>query len=242
MSDHPLLDPVIPAPPEREVHTLSPEARRQEALHHRNRIRTQVVSKVGPGTKVFEVAKRVAIGTYNDGFIHAGNLAYMAILAIFPFFITGAAIFSIIGDEGERAASVNAVLYALPPVVGNVIEPVARSVVEARSGWLLWLGGLVGLWTVSQPDRDDPRHPAPRLRHPGDAGVLEIPAVVRRGDRRRGGAADAQPARASGDRRRAGGDRRLFPAAVRRDRRAARSAAWSPRSGCSARSTCCSTR
>lgn len=149
MSDHPLLDPVIPAPPEREVHTLSPEERRQEAIHHRHRIRTQVVSTVGPGTKVFEVAKRVAIGSYNDGFIHAGNLAYMAIIAIFPFFILGAAIFSIIGDEGERAASVNAVLYALPPIVGNVIEPVARSVIEARSGWVLWLGGLVGLWTVS---------------------------------------------------------------------------------------------
>jgi membrane protein len=25
---------------------------------------------------------------------------------------------------------------------------VARDVIEARSGWLLWIGGLVGLWTV----------------------------------------------------------------------------------------------
>src|SRR5690606_28036244 len=86
--------------------------------------------------------------TYNDGFIHAGNLAYLAVLAIFPFFITGAAIFSLIGEESERAATVNAILYALPPVVGDVIAPVARTVVEARSGWLLWGGGLVGLWTV----------------------------------------------------------------------------------------------
>ena len=29
-----------------------------------------------------------------------------------------------------------------------MIGPVARSVVEQRSGWLLWVGGLVGLWTV----------------------------------------------------------------------------------------------
>jgi uncharacterized BrkB/YihY/UPF0761 family membrane protein len=35
----------------------------------------------------------------------------------------------------------------LPPVVAAVLEPVARRDV-ARSGWLLWLGGLVGLWTV----------------------------------------------------------------------------------------------
>ena len=73
----------------------------------------------------------------------------MAMLALFPFFITGAAIFSAIGEEGERAATIDAILYALPPVVGKVIEPVARSVIEARSGWLLWLGGAIGLWTVS---------------------------------------------------------------------------------------------
>lgn len=109
----------------------------------------QVREVVGPGTRFFEVIKRVLVGTYNDGFIHAGNLAYMAVLAIFPFFITGAAIFSFIGEESERAASVNAILLALPPVVADVIGPVARDVIEQRSGWLLWAGGLFGLWTVS---------------------------------------------------------------------------------------------
>lgn len=102
----------------------------------------------GPGSRAREVLRRVFIGTFNDGFIHAGNLAYMAVLTIFPFFITGAAAFSLIGEEGERAAMINAVLTALPPVVAEVIAPVARSVVEARSGWFLWAGGLVGLWTV----------------------------------------------------------------------------------------------
>ena len=70
-------------------------------------------------------------------------------LAIFPFFILGAAVFSAIGEESERAATIDAILFALPPVVGNVIEPVARDVVEARSGWLLWIGAAIGLWTVS---------------------------------------------------------------------------------------------
>ncbi len=103
---------------------------------------------MGPGTKAWEVAKRTLVGTYNDGFIHAGNLAYLAMLAIFPFFILGAAVFSAIGEESERAATINAVLYALPPVVANVIEPVARDVIQARSGWLLWAGAFVALWTV----------------------------------------------------------------------------------------------
>ncbi len=103
---------------------------------------------MGPGTRAWDVAKRTLIGTYNDGFIHAGNLAYLAMLSIFPFFILGAAVFSAIGEESERAATINAVLFALPPVVGNVIEPVARDVIQARSGWLLWAGALVALWTV----------------------------------------------------------------------------------------------
>lgn len=144
-----MSEEILPAPEERVVHTLSPEERRKDALRKRPHLRARVLSEVGPGTRFFEIAKRVLVGAYNDGFIHAGNLAYMAILAIFPFFILGAAVFSIIGEEGERAATINAVLYALPPIVGNVIEPVARSVVEERSGLFLWLGGLVGLWTVS---------------------------------------------------------------------------------------------
>src|SRR5690606_25409249 len=134
-----------PGPP---VPDLSPEARRKEALKHKAGLPGHVAHAIGPGSRAREVLQRVFVGTYNDGFIHAGNLAYLAVLAIFPFFITGAAIFSLIGEESERAATVNAILYALPPVVGDVIAPVARTVVEARSGWLLCGGGLVGLWTV----------------------------------------------------------------------------------------------
>ena len=134
----------IPDSQEREIQSLSPEQRRKEAGDLRGRIE----NSVGPGTRVWKVAKRTFVGTYNDGFIHAGNLAYLSMLAIFPFFILGAAIFSAFGEEAERAATINAVLFALPPMVGNVIEPVARDVIEARSGWLLWVGALIGLWTV----------------------------------------------------------------------------------------------
>lgn len=134
----------LPPPEDREIHSLSPEARRKEARYLRGRIEEHV----GPGTRAWNVAKRTLVGTYNDGFIHAGNLAYLSMLAIFPFFILGAALFSAIGEESERAALINAVLFALPPVVGNVIEPVARDVIQARSGWLLWAGAVVALWTT----------------------------------------------------------------------------------------------
>jgi membrane protein len=140
-----LTDHDRPGPP---VPDLSPEARRKEALKHKAGLPGHVARAVGPGSHARDVLQRVFVGTYNDGFIHAGNLAYLAVLSIFPFFITGAAIFSLIGEESERAATINAILFALPPVVGDVIAPVARSIVAERSGWLLWGGGLVGLWTV----------------------------------------------------------------------------------------------
>jgi len=86
---------------------------------------------------------------WRDGFIHAGNLAYMAILAIFPFFIVVGGIFSVVGEQAERAASVHAFLGAMPREVAAVLEPVGRDVIVMRHGWFLWAGSAVGLWTVS---------------------------------------------------------------------------------------------
>lgn len=96
-----------------------------------------------------QVIRKVAVGTFNDGFIHAGNLAYLSMLAIFPFFILGAALFDLIGGRDNAQAMISAVALALPASVANVIKPVAEDVIYARSGWLLWVGGVVALWTVS---------------------------------------------------------------------------------------------
>lgn len=95
------------------------------------------------------VAKRVFTGVWNDGFIHAGNLAYMALLSLFPIFILAAAIFSAIGEIEQREAAIAAFLSAVPPSVAETIGPAAHSAVAARQGWLLWIGGLFGLWTGS---------------------------------------------------------------------------------------------
>ena len=99
----------------------------------------QVTRRLARAGHIF---RQVVVGCYDDGMMHAGNLAYMSLLAIFPFFLTGAAAFTLVGEPGEQAAAVRAVLAAMPPVVAEVIRPVALSVVAARSGWLLWLGVL----------------------------------------------------------------------------------------------------
>lgn len=127
---------------------LTPEGRRQDALHRRD-LQALILASAGPGTRAFTILKRVWTGAWNDGFIHAGNLAYMTLLALFPFFIAVAAILSVIGERGQLNASIDAVLTAVPPRVARVIAPVARDIAAARQGGLLWIGGLFGLWTAT---------------------------------------------------------------------------------------------
>lgn len=131
----------------------SPEARREAAIKSELELRRQGIwsrsyARVAPGTRPFEISKRVLVGTYFDGFIHAGNLAYMALIALFPFFITATALMSAIGDTNEGEQAVRAILTVVPPSVARTLDAPIHEVMTARTGWLLWLGGIVGLWTV----------------------------------------------------------------------------------------------
>jgi membrane protein len=129
----------------RDISPESPEERRKHPEAHPHR--PGFWGHIGPGSRPFEAARRVAVGVYNEGFIHAGNLAYFTLLAIFPFFIVGAAFAQAIGRP-EDLEALKAVLGALPPSVASLVEGTANQVMSARSGTLLWLGALVGLWTV----------------------------------------------------------------------------------------------
>ena len=131
----------------------SPEARSEEQKivaerHQAEGVFRRSYAHVAPGTRPFEILKRIAIGTYNDGFIHAGNLAYLSLIALFPFFITAAAIVGTIGDAEDRARAVTTVLSTMPPDVARVLAAPLAEVMNARTGLLLWLGALIGLWTV----------------------------------------------------------------------------------------------
>ena len=107
----------------------------------------EVADRLKPGAAPFEVLKRVAVGVYNDGFIHAGNLAFLALLALFPFFILAAAIASLFGG-GDTAQVIGSVLSQLPPDVAETLRKPVQEVLSARTGPLLWFGALVGLWTA----------------------------------------------------------------------------------------------
>ena len=130
-----------------ETIALTPEARAKHGGKARARLDRQL-ARVRPGSFAFEVLKRTALGVYNDGFIYAGNLAYLALMTVFPFFIVAAAVLSLVGQSTETVRAVESFLHVLPPNVADILRKPIADVLAARTGSLLWLGGLVGLWTV----------------------------------------------------------------------------------------------
>jgi membrane protein len=110
---------------------------------------SHVEEKLKPQQTVWEVVKRVAVGVYNDGFIHAGNLAYLSILALFPFFILAAAIAHLLGQSQDAQLTVFNILRRLPPDVASTLQEPIQEVLRVRTGPLLWFGAIVGLWTAA---------------------------------------------------------------------------------------------
>ena len=79
---------------------LTPEERAQAKRHGRARQFLQrELGRMRPSERVGTVAKRAALGVWNFGFIHAGNLAYLALTALFPFFIVAAAVLALFGQD-----------------------------------------------------------------------------------------------------------------------------------------------
>ena len=110
---------------------------------------TEVEEKLKPRLTAWEVVKRIATGVYADGFIHAGNLAYLSIVALFPFFIVAAAVAHIFGQSQDAMLTVTNVLRRLPPDVASTLREPIQEVLTVRTGTLLWLGAVVGLWTAT---------------------------------------------------------------------------------------------
>src|SRR3954453_17735733 len=133
----------------RDISPQSPESRRKRLASMRAAFGTDVEEKFKPRITPWEVTKRVAIGVYNDGFIHAGNLAYLSIVALFPFFIVAAAVAHLLGQGQDAALTVANVLHRLPPDVASTLQEPVQEVLTVRTGNLLWFGALVGLWTAT---------------------------------------------------------------------------------------------
>ena len=130
--------------PSEIVPTLTPEDRARQP----GRLRHEL-GRLRPSAAVLEVLKRAGTGVFNDGFIYAGNLAYLALMTLFPFFITAAAVFSVLGQSREAQRVVVTFLHTLPHETAVLLRGPIVDVINSKTGALLWVAGAVGLWTVS---------------------------------------------------------------------------------------------
>ena len=130
-------------------HPLSPEDRRKRLAAETAAYGPTSRRSIQAPPTAWEITKRIAIGVYNDGFIHAGNLAFLSILALFPFFILATAIAQLLGQSADGAQTVATILAQLPPQVAGVLAGPINEVLTVRTGTLLWLGAAVGLWTAA---------------------------------------------------------------------------------------------
>lgn len=87
--------------------------------------------------------------TLADGWIHAGNMAYLALVALLPLMILIAAVASAFGQTDAGYEAIRAALSALPQHIEDLFTPVVEEVLTLRVGNLLWVGGVVALWTVT---------------------------------------------------------------------------------------------
>ncbi len=134
MSEH------SPLSPEARAHApLAEPAEESEAswFHHLN-----------VPQQLWEVLKRVAVGVYSEGFIHAGNFAYLSIVSLFSFCIVAAAIAGALGQTESGLAMIEAFFRTVPPGVAKTLQGPIEAAMHARSGPLLWLSAVVSLWTA----------------------------------------------------------------------------------------------
>lgn len=99
--------------------------------------------------RALDVTKHALAHTWADGFIHAGNLAYLSLLTLFPFFIVVAAIFGTLGRSQDGLNAVAAFLKTLPPDVAKLLAGPIHDVLAQRGGNLLTFSILVGLWSTA---------------------------------------------------------------------------------------------
>jgi membrane protein len=133
----------------RDVSPLSPEQRRKRLASASAAFGPDVARRLKPRHYIWEVVKRIAVGVYNDGFIHAGNLAYLSILALFPFIILAAAVAHLLGQGQDAQLTVANLLARLPRNVAATLQEPIQEVLNVRTGALLWFGAIVGLWTAT---------------------------------------------------------------------------------------------
>jgi membrane protein len=85
----------------------------------------------------------------HEGLELSGHVAFMSVLALFPFLIFLAALAGFLGQATSATTFADAVFAFVPPAVAATLVPVANDVLAHRSGNLLTFAIVFSLWTAS---------------------------------------------------------------------------------------------
>lgn len=85
----------------------------------------------------------------HDGLSAAGNLAFLAMLSLFPFLIFFVSVSGFLGQTERGLAAVAFFLSVLPPEVTNVLEGPINGIIRNTGAELLTGSVLFALWTAT---------------------------------------------------------------------------------------------
>lgn len=86
---------------------------------------------------------------YHDGIEHAGYLAFLGLIALFPFLVFVVALAGFIGANGAGAAFIHEVFAQLPPGIVPALQPRVAEIVSGPPQGLLTVSILGAVWTAS---------------------------------------------------------------------------------------------
>jgi membrane protein len=127
---------------------LSPEARAHDTRPHQTS-EDEWFHRLDPYHQAKEVVRRVVVGVYSEGFVHAGNFAYLSLVALFAFCIVAAAVAGSLGQTESGLALIDAFFETVPESARSALQGPVEAAMTARSGPLLWFSAAVGLWTTT---------------------------------------------------------------------------------------------
>ncbi len=95
------------------------------------------------------ILRRIMVGVYSDGFVLAGNFAYLALVSLFAFCIVATSIAGAFGQSESGAAVIQSFFQTVPKGVADALREPIQSAMMERSGPLLWIGVPIALWTTA---------------------------------------------------------------------------------------------
>jgi len=93
---------------------------------------------------------RAMVNTINhDGIEHAGYLAFLGLLAMFPFLVFLVSVIGFIGQGEAGTLLIRSLLEALPDTITNALRPRIVEIISGPPQGLLTLSILGAIWTAS---------------------------------------------------------------------------------------------